>query len=74
MKFESVTKTLRPLHAFIFSIVLIIVVILMVIVVYYNAYLTIKGKPPYTVIGICPQIMFPRGIEGLGRHNLEEEG
>jgi hypothetical protein len=51
----------------------VLVVIISLFVIYYNAYLAYRGKPPYTVIKICPQFLFPRGIEGLGRYNFEEE-
>lgn len=74
MQYESHSPTLRPLHEFLLSIALIFVVILSIFVIYYNAFLAYRGKPPYTVIRICPQFLFPRGIEGLGRYNFEEEG
>jgi hypothetical protein len=51
----------------------VFIVILTIIVIYYNAFLARRNKPPFQVWGFLPQILFPRGIEGIGRHNLEEE-
>lgn len=41
-------------------------------VIYYNAFLAYKGRPAFKVGGFMPQILFPRGEEGLGRHNIDE--
>ena len=58
---------------FILSIILVFVVALVIIIAYYNIVLALRGQPPFRVATFMPQILFPRGPRGLGRHNVEEE-
>jgi len=55
------------------SICLVLVIILTIIVGYYNLFLVFRNRPPFKVMEFCPQILFPRGERGLGRHMIEEE-
>ena len=48
-------------------------VALVIIISYYNVVLALRGQPPFRVSNFMPQILFPRGPRGLGRHNVEEE-
>ena len=42
-------------------------------IAYYNVALGMRGIPPFKVHPMLPQIMFPRGAVGLGKHNIEDE-
>ena len=46
---------------------------MVIIISYYNLALAFRGHPPFKVCSFLPQLLFPRGIRGLGRHNIEEE-
>ena len=72
-RFESSNPTLEAYHEFILSIILVLVIILVIIIAYYNLALAFRGKPPFKVCDFLPQILFPRGPRGLGRHNIESE-
>mmetsp|Transcript_26911 Transcript_26911/g.25974 ORF Transcript_26911/g.25974 Transcript_26911/m.25974 type:complete len:90 (-) Transcript_26911:42-311(-) len=73
MEYESATPILRPLHLLLLSGSLILIVIISIFVIYYNVFLVYRGKPPFRVNDNCPQLLFPRGIVGLGQYNFEEE-
>ena len=72
-KFESSSPTLEPYEEFILSIVLVLIVVVVIIIAYYNLALAFRGHPPFKVCEFLPQILFPRGARGLGKHNIEEE-
>ena len=48
-------------------------VALVIIIAYYNIVLALRGEPPFRVASFLPQILFPRGERGLGKHNVETE-
>jgi len=72
-QFEPSVPVLRALHLLLLSGVLILLLIILIFVIYYNAYLAFRAKPPFRVNDFCPQLLFPRGIVGLGQYNFEEE-
>ena len=55
----------------IYSVVLGIIGLLAVVVIYYNISLATNNVAPFSVSRIFPQILFPRGVVGLGMHNIE---
>ncbi len=65
--------TLEPIDEFILSIILVFIVFGVIIVAYYNIALAIRGHPPFKVHYLLPQILFPRGPVGLGKHNFEDD-
>lgn len=72
-RFESSNLTLEPHEEFILSIILVFVVALVTIIAYYNIVLALRGEAPFRVASFLPQILFPRGERGLGKHNVEPE-
>jgi hypothetical protein len=72
-KFESSSLTLEAWEEFILSIILVFIVLGIIVIAYYNLALAIRGHAPFKVHPLLPQIMFPRGAIGLGKHNVEEE-
>lgn len=72
-KFESSSPALEPFEEFIFSIILVLAVVVVIVISYYNIALAFRGHPPFKVCDSFPQILFPRGARGLGKHNTEEE-
>ncbi len=58
---------------FILSIILVFLVVGVIIVGYYNIALAIRGHPPFKVHYLLPQILFPRGAVGLGKHNFDDD-
>lgn len=72
-KFESSSPALDPFEEFIFSAILVVVVLIVVVISYYNIALAFRGVPPFKVCEWIPQILFPRGARGLGKHNTEDE-
>ncbi len=58
---------------FIFSIFLVFIAALTIVVSYYNLFLAYRNRPPFKVFLFCPQVLFPRGKRGLGKHNMEDE-
>eukprot|EP00347_Sterkiella_histriomuscorum_P016909 403351387 len=73
LRFENQNPTLSPFQTFILSIFLVLIVVLSLLVIYYNIFLAYRNRPPFKVYWFCPQILFPRGERGLGRHNVEQE-
>ena len=73
MKFEGAKPSLKPWEFFVISIFLVFIVALTLVVAYYNMFLAYRNRPPFKVCKICPQVLFPRGERGLGKHNVEEE-
>jgi L-asparagine transporter-like permease len=65
--------TLEAWEEFILSIILVLIVLGVIIIAYYNLALAIRGHAPFKVHLLLPQIMFPRGVIGLGKHNIEDE-
>ena len=72
-KFEASTPTLEPYEEFLLSIVLVLVVVGLIVIAYYNLALLFRGHPPFKICEFFPQVLFPRGAKGLGKHNFEEE-
>ena len=64
--------TLLPYQEFIFSVVLVLVVLTVIIISYYNMALAFRGKPPFKVCAFMPQLLFPRGVRGLGKEEENE--
>jgi hypothetical protein len=71
---ESSSPALEPFEEFIFSIILVLLVFVVIVISYYNIALAFRGHPPFKVCEWIPQILFPRGARGLGKHNVEDEG
>lgn len=51
---------------------MVTIVVIVIIIAYYNIALAIRGHAPFKVCEFLPQILFPRGVRGLGQHNIEE--
>ena len=65
--------TLEPFEEFLLSTILVFLVALVTIISYYNIVLALRVEPPFRVAAFLPQILFPRGERGLGKHNIENE-
>lgn len=72
-KFESSAPALEPFEEFVFSVILVLVVLVVIVISYYNIALAFRGVPPFKVCEWIPQILFPRGARGLGKHNTEDD-
>jgi hypothetical protein len=64
--------TLFPYQEFIFSVILVLVVLTVILISYYNMALAFNGRPPFRVCGFLPQLLFPRGVRGLGKEEENE--
>jgi hypothetical protein len=51
----------------------VLIVLVVIVISYYNITLAFKGQPPFKVCDWIPQILFPRGARGLGKHNTEDD-
>ena len=61
------------MYQYIYGVVLAVYILIAALIVFYNLSLAIKGYPPFKIPSPCPQVLFPRGMQGIGRHNFEED-